>query len=148
MKKEQLLILNFTFLGMIAVCGCFEGQNAEVERRNFKRQLGTYEMNLSKTNLNRYFKDSNLYRRLTITFNADSTFSMNMSVPFFFDSCGTWEAGGGKLDDWNVLRYKANPDINTQFDMCCDSDSTFYLNSVTPKNGECAINKIYFRKIK
>ena len=121
--------------------------NRQAAMKRFKDQVGTYFLDIRKTDLGVYSKDSALYQKLGITFKADSTFSMNMRVPFVFDSAGRWEAGGG-LEDWNWLYYKANGNIRTQFDQCCLPDSTFYLNSTTPQKGYDFIQEIFFRKIR
>jgi len=134
----------FIIFTMSLLFSCSSSQ--EAKKRNFHKQLGTYKLDIRKTNLGNYLVDSDLYAKLIITFDIDSTFEMNMQVPFIFDSIGKWEAGYG-LDEWNWIYYKSNNEIKTQFDQCCLQDSTFYLNSTTPKKGFESIKKIYFKKI-
>lgn len=87
---------------MTQSCG-WNSQTGRIE--NFQEQLGTYELDIQKTNLGSYKKDSNIYKKLRITFKRDSTFIMNMKVPFMYDSIGIWEAGNMK--EWNWLEFKS-----------------------------------------
>ncbi len=63
---------------------CYNGQDGR--EIDFKNILCTYVLDIHKTTLGEYSKDSDLYENLRITFNADSTFNMNMKVPFIYDS--------------------------------------------------------------
>jgi hypothetical protein len=117
----------------------------EGRTKNFREQLGTYILDINKTQLGTYEKDSNIFKKLTITFKADSTFYMNLKVPFIYDSVGRWNAGSMK--EWNYLYYKSNMNITTQFTRPEIPDSIFLLNSTTPQKGAEPIQEIYFKKI-
>jgi hypothetical protein len=112
--------------------------------------LGTYELDLHKTNLGNYKKDSINYKRLQIIFKSDSTFIMNMKVPFMYDSVGTWEAGN--MQEWNYLYYASfkysKAGTGEQFTRPEYADSSFLLNSSTLQKGSQSIGEIYFKKIK
>lgn len=131
---------------------CYNGQ--EGREINFKNQLGTYVLDIHKTVLGNYIKDSTVYKNLNITFKADSTFYMNMKVPFMYDSIGTWEAGNMK--EWNWLRFKnfkynlseGNPGSQFTRPYTTDSNVYFLINAATPQDGAAFIQEIYFRKIK
>jgi len=148
MKKgiTEALIL-FVILSVFSACILVSCNNSAQEgrRKVFQEQLGTYVLDIHKTELGKYSKDSNLYKNLSIIFKPDSTFYMNIKVPFIYDSTGTWQAGN--LNEWNYLFYKSNPNINTQFTRPETADSTFLLNSTTPQAGADFIQEIYFRKI-
>lgn len=141
--KSLLLLL---FLLVIAYISCYDGK--EGETRNFKAQLGTYILDIAKTALGNYSKDSDIYKNLHITFKKDSTFSMNMKVPFIYDSIGTWKPAGEGVETWNYLFYKSNKNICTQFTQPWTDDSIFYMNSTTPQKDAAFIREIYFKKIK
>jgi hypothetical protein len=135
---------------------CWYGnQNGDekAEQRHFQEQLGTYVLDINKTNLGEYRKDSDIYKKLYITFKSDSTFSMTMKVPFIYDSVGIWNAAGGGLEDWNWLWYKSwgysdyKKNKGDQFTSPWTKDSIFYLNSTTPQKGFVFIQEIYFKKI-
>jgi hypothetical protein len=121
--------------------------SSELEEKNFEEQLGIYKIDLNKTSLGNYSSDSSLYRNLKIIFRRDSSFQMNMQVPFIFDSSGKWKPSDGRLDDWARLCYKSNMNIGTQFTKPWTHDSIFYLNSSTPKKNQEAVSRIYFKKI-
>jgi hypothetical protein len=77
-KKKRLIFSSILGLG---IQSCL--WNAQMGRQqSFQEQLGTYQLDLKKTNLGIYKKDSNIYKNLIIVFKADSTFVMNMKVPF------------------------------------------------------------------
>ncbi len=114
----------------------------------FRNQIGPYILDTIKTSLSNYKDNFAVYKNLSITFKSDSTFHLNMSVPFIYDSTGKWEASAGGPEDWNWLYYKSNPNISTQFTEPWTEDSIFYLNSVTPQVGQTSISQIYFKKVK
>ena len=157
MKKTKLILLLLSiliiFILVIRVYLFYSGDK-RAEKKHFADQLGTYVLDISKTILGTYAKDSALYKKLQLEFFADSSFKMNMKVPFIFDSAGKWKAGEGGLEDWNRLYYKSwnyksfDKNSGNQFDQCCLPDSTFYINGATPQTGEQFIQEIYFKKIK
>ena len=123
----------------------------------FKQQIGTYTLDIKRTNLDIYSADSTIYKELRITFNADSTFQMNTQVPFMYDSCGSWITGDNSpYSSSNELYYKTfkypiyrGKLLGEQF-VChwTQTDTSFLINSGTPKKGEKNIPKIYFVKCK
>ena len=145
MKNGELI---FILILCVAIQACDLG-GQKGRQKNFEEQLGTYKLDISQTKLQNYRKDSNLYKNLIIVFKPDSTFEMNMKVPFMHDSCGTWKAGNMK--EWNYLEYKNfnYPENGTgeQFTRPEGIDSSFLLNSSTPQKGETFIGEIYFKKI-
>lgn len=140
-----------TFVIMVFV-SCYNGQKGR--KINFKNQLGTYILDINKTVLASYSKDSAIYKNLRISFKEDSTFSMNMKVPFMYDSIGRWNAGNMK--EWNYIWYKRWGYIDYEIGKgdqfirlyIADSNVYFLINSTTPQDGAAYIKEIYFRKIK
>jgi hypothetical protein len=147
MVKIQKLFL-FVILLLMYACG-----NNINKKRIFNRQLGTYVLDMSRTSLGAYAVDSVKYKQLRITFYSDSTFTMNMMVPFMHDSIGTWVAGEGSAYDYNQLYYKnivySMKELGEQFYPPYErgSDTIFLLNSATPRKGFDYIKEIYFIKI-
>ena len=138
-----LLILALSTYWYIAA----KNSDQRVAGKRFQKLLGTYTLDITKTELGLYKKDTALYRNLRITFKPDSTFAISMQAPFIYDSAGTWIAGSAGLDEWNWLNYKRNPLISTQFDDCCSPDSTVLLNSVTPQEGNEPVYKLWFKRM-
>lgn len=150
--RNMLFLTGFISFVIMVFVSCYNGQ--EGREINFKNQLGTYVLDIHKTVLGNYSKDSTGYKNLRITFKADSTFSMNMKVPFICDSIGRWNAGNMK--EWNYLWYKQwgykDYEIGkgNQFTRPYTTDSNVYflINATTPQDGAAFIQEIYFRKIK
>ena len=108
-----------------------------------------YQLNLDKTELGSYSHEIDLYRDLKVSFFEDSTYLFSKAVPFIDDSVGKWLAGDGSPESWGYMyEEKYNPEASTQFSECCSEDSTFMMNSVTPRPGNDAVNKIWFTKIR
>ena len=133
-------------LSLFLLDSCYHMGNKDTSHKAFNELLGTYTMDLSHMGFS--MADRGRYKNLQITFKNDSTFHLNMNVPFIYDSTGNWLPAKGGLEDWNWLFYKKNPNISTQFTGVWTKDSIFYLNSVTPQKGEQSINVIYFKKDK
>jgi|HubBroStandDraft_5_1064220.scaffolds.fasta_scaffold1027056_1 hypothetical protein len=138
---------------IMAMSGCYLFGGNEGGKINFKNQLGTYVLDVRRTVLGPYCKDSDQYKQLTITFNQDSSFTLNMKVPFLFDSIGSWVAGN--TTEWNYLRFKSFPynksdeHAGSQFTRPYLEDSAilFLINGATPQNGAQFIQEIYFKKV-
>jgi len=156
MKKSEIIFIVSFFVLSIYLAGCYYNDGEEGRRENFKEQLGTYVLDIDKTDLGNYIRDSNIYKNLTITFNADSTFIMNMKVPFMRDSVGRWKAGNMK--EWNWLFFKSfgyskrmedltNPG-GSQFTRPYTENSNIYflINAATPQDNAEVISDIYFKR--
>ncbi len=126
----------------------------DAKRRNKENQIGIYILDAPKTRLLEYGYDTAGYGNIKIEFKKDMTFLINKKVPFLFDSIGLWNSGGVDIDEWNYLYYRSwsyskyQENIGDQFSHCCDSDSTFYINSATPQNGRQSVREIYFKKLR
>ena len=108
--------------------------------------VGKYKLDIHRTNLGIYKKKVEKYKGLILTFNADKTFSLNISVPFMADTVGTWKVGG--MNEWNEIVY--HNDIIDQFGKFDDGDTIIYINSATPQHSQINksdVYKIYFVKM-
>ena len=138
---------------LIMISILFFGCASETRKKEtFARQVGTYVFDLSITELGKYTKDSNAYKNLIINFNEDSTFTMNMRVPFFADSLGTWIAGNGLAYSYNQLFFQNKEYKNlegTQFfpPYLNRGDTIFLIIGASPTKNKTSIQKIYFRKL-
>ena len=85
-------------------------------------------------------------------FKMDSTFIMNMKVPIFNDSIGSWTAGNGLPDDYNQLFFKNKNYKNNQGEQFFPpylqgKDSVFLLLLTLVIKNEFQVKEIYFKKI-
>ncbi len=120
----------------------------------FRNTLGCYKLDLMRTELGPYAKDSNNYKNLKLVFKSDSTFNMNMQVPFILDSVGKWYPSEGGLDNWSWLTYSGrggipSPNNGNQFtEVFKDgADSILYFNGFSYKKGFKGIQEIFFKKV-
>ena len=149
----KISVLAISTIMLLLSCNILNGER-EAQRRNFNKQIGEYILDVEKTKLGKYAQDSLLYSNLKIVFREDSTFYMNMPVPFLYDTAGVWLAEGDGFESWNRLYYNnrkyENHDINTgnQFTEPWTRDSVFYINGATSRTEMEAIQEIYFKKIK
>lgn len=74
---NKLLIKIFSYFFILSLLSC-NYDNRVVKKMNFDMQLGTYKLDLKKTNLGIYDIDSLLYKKLQITFKRDSTFPTSL----------------------------------------------------------------------
>ena len=139
-----------TSIWLFSICCLFYScfiQDYKEKRRKYEQHIGTYILDTTKTQLGVYKKDIGKYKNLQIEFKKDLSFIMNMSVPFLYDSIGTWITGGNGLEDANKMIFLINPEINIDFYPPYSMDSIFLMNSCTPKIGAEPINIIYFKKL-
>lgn len=135
-------ILAFCFL----ICGCGYVEQHQKER-NFKQLCGVYTIDTTRTDLHAYRDGLEKYQHLKLRLNDDATFLMNFAVPFIYDSAGTWSAGSNEPEQWNWMISARNGRMDIQFGLYFEApDSVLYLNSVTPREGQRAVSKIFFLK--
>ena len=127
-------ILTIIVLFFLVSCGY-----KEAREKVFKRQIGSYVLDIQRTNLGKFKNDSLKFKNLKITFYKDSTFNTNMAVPFLYEEKGKWIVDAGSIDSWNWLSYKSwlkNKEINigdgSQFTHLYKSgnDSIFYIKII------------------
>ncbi len=121
------------------------------EHKHYNYFIGEYKIDLNNTKLGEYVKDSALYEKLTLKIKKDYTFTMNMRVPFIFDSCGTWSAGAGhfginiSLYDEPSQMYFKNCTYLSEIEEYFDD--TIVLNHTPPQTDRNFIQDIYFKRI-
>lgn len=122
------------------------------KKETFEMQLGTYILDVTRSKLGVDYKDSLIYKNITVMFKMDSTFIMNMKVPIFNDSIGSWTAGNGLPDDYNQLFFKNKNYKNNQGEQFFPpylqgKDSVFLLLLTLVIKNEFQVKEIYFKKI-
>ncbi len=120
------------------------------EYKNYHYFIGEYKIDLGSTKLGEYAKDSALYEKLTLKIKKNYTFTMNMKVPFIFDSCGTWSAGAG-LFGQDIVLYQEKSQLyfkNCTYltELCDYFDTAIYLYH-TPQQTGNGIQDIVFKRI-
>ena len=117
--------------------------------------IGTFLLDLEKTNLGIYSDSIEDYQNLIIEFKKDKTFRFNKSVPFIADTVGTWEFGYG-LEEWHYiyydswkLKYKEGV-TGDQFSRIYKENFGIMINSITPRADQLHksdVRVVYFKKI-
>jgi|GEM_PF-4203758 len=152
MKKNRIIFFATLLAGIIfLIFGRVKYLDHNSRKENQKKQVGTYIFDISKTVLGPYQINAKEYEKLILVFYDNKEFEFNMIVPFINDIRGIWKSSGSGLEEWNNI-YFDSWDYSTgitgeQFTQCCDSDSTFYFNGMTPRKGAVPIQKIWFRKV-
>ena len=77
--------------------------NRQYLKEKEKCLVGTYQLDLDRTDMGIYKDSMDCYKDLILEFKSDGTFKMNMEVPFILGSTGTWKVGG--MNRWNTIRY-------------------------------------------
>lgn len=138
---------SYFYLFFLLLCGCKEKGK---EESSFSNQLGTYNLDVKKTKLGHYSAEVETFKHLQILFKSDSTFSLNMKVPFMFDSVGKWKLGNNSPYNYNELFYSnfdySKAGSGEHFFNLSDLDSTFLLNSTMPQLGKLPVYELYFKK--
>lgn len=113
-----------------------------------KKSIGTYQIDLDNSLLNDYLKDSLLIKSLSLTLNSDMTFVFSKSVPFIYDSSGTWEFIEDDIYSINRLNYKSSNRFNNQISKCCYDTDKIQMKLPTSKDNNKQADLIVFKKIK
>ena len=123
--------------------------NRQYLKEKEKCLVGTYQLDLDRTDMGIYKDSMDCYKDLILEFKSDGTFKMNMEVPFILGSTGTWKVGG--MNRWNTIRYDTlglEGQISQPY--LDGNDTVLYFNSVTPKKSEPylnGVNVVYFKKV-
>ena len=117
--------------------------------------IGTFVLDLERTNLGMYSDSIDTYKDLTIEFKRNKTFKLNKSVPFIADTTGTWKVGYPSrlnyiyYDSWKAKYREEVTGDNISEGYIDKGDSIFYINSVTPRADQLRksdVRVVYFKK--
>lgn len=142
------------FLVLLSFSLCCCKQKARLE--NFYSTVGLYRIDIKRTDLGEYSRDSLIYKDLKVEFLKDSTFKFNMNVPFIYEDRGKWLSDGGDFESWNWLSYQSwlnDDDLvigkGNQFTApyIDKNDTILYINGATSKDNKAFIQEIYFIKV-
>jgi hypothetical protein len=150
MLKGILFFLSLLIILIILRASFYEW----LSKRNHKKEVtGTYLIDLNRTDLAEYTSNIDTYKNLSIRFNSDNTFRMNMQVPFIYDTIGRWTVSGSRLDEMNNLFFDeldysgltgGSPFTQVHYK---EGDSIFYMHTPRPKEGMNYLMRVYFKKI-
>ena len=148
--KDYIKLIIFLLIIILSTIVCYKLVHINDRRNNARKQSGIYQLDVKNTKLGVYNKDSVLYKNLTIELKEDMTFKMNFSVPFIFDSSGTWIARTNEFEDWNWMYFNRRNNgyiMDCQFSVILENNPSLIMNSNTPKKGEEVVSVIIFKKI-
>ncbi len=111
-----------------------------------KNSIGTYQLDISKSILKGYTKDSLTLATLKLFIKQDMTFTFSKSVAFIYDSCGTWEYEEDGIYSYNRIIYKHGDKINNQFGEPFKNEIEFKMPC--PKRDKEQVDLLVFKKIK
>jgi hypothetical protein len=148
--KHKKKTIRFFIILSFVLNACVHQKQAE---KNFKNQIGVYQLDTLRTELEGYDSIAEKLNDLYIEFKSDSTFQMSSQVPFFRDSIGRWESTDdvpynhnymgdnfeGELSDINSMQF-----INLYEDK---GDSIFMIVLTQPKKGFKGLYRVYFKKL-
>ena len=120
--------------------------SAKQTNKAVKNSIGTYQLNITKSILKGYSKDSLTFSTLKLFVNQDMTFSFSKAVDFIYDSCGTWEYEEDGIYSYNRIIYKHNDKINDQFGEPFKNEIEFKMPC--PKRDKDQVDLLVFKKIK
>jgi hypothetical protein len=145
-------------LMMIVIIGLatnYYNHDNEGKRKHFKELIGEYSLDLKKSKLKTYTKDSVLYKDLEIKLRGNSTFGFNKNTPFLFDTCGKWVAVGYEIEKLNEIIFENCSDYDRKtgkygghFTQVYSTDSIFSIIYISPQPGKLPIGELYFKRIK
>jgi len=145
-----------TILGLIVAYIIFWIIENQIYLNNLTNTLiGTFVLDLERTNLGIYSDSVDIYKDLTIVFKKDKTFRLNKSVPFIADTMGTWIVGG--RNRWSYIYFecfikkygKEAPGTPITEGYFNKGDTIFYINSVTPRADQLRksdVHVVYFKR--
>lgn len=146
----KLILLQLILFSLIQSCS-FNNKKKQI---NFNNQIGIYSLDLERTDLKEYDTIREKLTQLKIEFFKDSTFKMNMKVPFMFDSTGKWEADDGEPYSYNEMRYREfgysydSPSVHFFQPYEDRGDTVFLIDATIPQKYNKSLEMVYFKKIK
>lgn len=117
--------------------------------KNRRSIIGCYVIDTSKTYLTQ--KDKINLSTLELAFYPDSTFSISIDTPYFYDTVGYWLSGTDDAYDYNKMYFgtinKKYEDINFYSPYVENKDTIFLMSGTMPKQNQKGLGKIFFKKI-
>lgn len=122
--------------------------SSDMTKNAVKNSIGTYQIDLNNSLINDYVKDSILFKSLTLKLDENMTFIFSKSVPFIYDSSGTWAFIEDGIYSINQLNYKNSNGFNNQISQCCYGNDQIQMKLPISKDNNQQVDLIVFKKIK
>jgi hypothetical protein len=146
---RTLAIIILTILAIVLfVIYRINSVSADMANDSVKKSIGTYQIDIDNSLINDYIKDSLLIKSLILKLNADMTFIFSQSVPFIYDSSGTWEFIEDGIYSINRLNYKNSNGFNNQISQCCYNNDKIQMKLPISKDNNKQVDLIVFKKLK
>ena len=105
--------------------------------------LGTYQVNIRKSNFGSY-KDTNVYRNVTLTLKTDTTFEFSEDLPFLTQTKGKFRMTGDDIGEWCHLIYDDGSE-----DQCLrDVNKAIYIKYPRGRKWKKGADLLYLNKIR
>lgn len=129
--------LIFLFLPAVFFFSCSNGD----------KYVGTYELDISKSNLSSYSIDSGSYKGLQVQIKKNRTFKFSKDVPFINKQSGTWYVKGVKdlLAETNYCMF--NYGDNEGDDFVQNGSDYIIMEQPVPKTNQKQVILLHFDKI-
>lgn len=140
-SKVVNIILFFSFF----LCGCEFGQNS-LEKRT-SPYVGIYKIDLSKSILGVYEKDTLRFKNLTLTIKPDKSFSFSKDIPFIRSQKGIWALRSIDGIEFLYFVYGNGTYGNIEDEVNLTIEKDVFIKNTRPKIDSLNVEKLFLKRV-
>ena len=143
-------MVNMTINKTIIICLAFflsSCNSINSSKKIASTYIGLYQVDLNKSTISDYQKDTMSFRDLTLAINADGSFSFSIDLPFIRKSKGKWKIKSIDGIDFLYLVYGEGSYGMIEDEVNLTVDKNIFITGTRPKIDKQSVEKLFFKRI-
>jgi hypothetical protein len=136
---------NSIVLFVFFLCSCDSGNNSL--KKGASPYIGIYKIDLRKSIVGVYEKDTLSFKNLTLTIKPDKTFSFSIDMPFIRSQRGIWELRSIDGVDFLYLIYGKGSYGNIEDEVNLTLAKDIFIKNTRPKIDAGNIEKLFMQRV-
>ena len=137
-RLSAILLFAFFFFG------CDAGSSSG---KTVSTYIGVYQVDLDKSIVGEYIKDSSNFENFTLTISPDESFSFSMDLPFIRKQKGNWKIRSIDGIDFLYLVYGKGPYGSIEDEVNLTIEKDIFIINTRPKIDTVNVQKLFFKRI-
>ena len=137
---SKIIIIYLAFF--LSNCNSFDSPKKIVST-----YIGVYQVDLNKSVISGYQKDTMNFRNLTLAINTDGSFTFSIDLPFIRNSKGRWKIKSIDGIDFLYLVYGEGSYGVIEDEVNLTVDKNIFITNTRPKIDKQSVEKLFFNRI-
>jgi hypothetical protein len=143
MKKSKALSIIVFFLCFSTSCDTDKSSS-----KMASSYIGVFQIDLGKSELGVYEKDTTTFKTLNLTISSDGSFVFSIDVPFIRSQKGKWKIKSIDGIDFLYLVYGKGSYSEIEDEVNLTLEKSIFVRNTRPKVDSQNVQKLFFNRIK